>query len=172
MKLNGYKIREQLRRFRRRKQVADSQFPESLWCFAEETKATPAELAAAFAEADRAVAELETLQQRYNSANMVELNGETITLALAVKMVGGAGRLEKLWRDVSTDRKRRRYGYDEPMSRTREADAVVAQRMVSYEQAARHAEEAAEAAAKLREVIAEANAKEIDVGEIKEHLLA
>ena len=72
-------------------------------------------------------------------------------------MVGGAGRLEKMWRSASTPTTDR-YSYREE---TRNKDAIVAERQISFDDAAAYARTASKRAAALRAAIAKGNASEM-----------
>lgn len=162
MKVTGITLREGMRKWQTRLEVAAKQFTESLWQFPDDNRklASPTELSKQFLEADEAIAAIQTAQQQYNLNNIMDFRGKKISLAMAVKLIGGAGRHEKMWRSAATDSGRDKYSYRE---NTRKADDIHAERQVTVADAMRHAEEASSYASALRSVIALANAKEMEV---------
>lgn len=163
MKVTGYQLREALRNWHTRLDVLNKQFRESLWQFPDSEQPAdfkPDTLAAQFAQADDTVAALENAQQVYNQKITVTIAGRKVPLSYAVKRVGGAGRLEKMWRWAATDNGRDRYSYRET---SRKSDEVYAKRMASMNDCVRAAEKTASLASELRSAIAAANATEIDL---------
>ena len=161
MQITGFQIREALKRWNLRLETADKQFKNSLWAFEGEQMIAPLEVGKNFKEADEAVARLENLQQRYNQKVEVDVLGKKMTLALAVKMIGGAGRREKMWRLAATDTGHERYSSYRDM--TRKADDIQAKRQITVEEAMKQADEAARFAGALRAAVATGNAKQVEL---------
>jgi len=158
MKISGYKLREALRNKRTLRDVLATRFNETLFQFGEGT--LPQEVACNFCDADQAVAMLEEAQQFYNQQVTFVINSKRMTLTRAIKLVGGAGRLEKMWRSAATDTGRDRYSHREL---TRKPDEVHAHRTVTVDESIKFAQQAARQASLLRSTIAEANAREIEI---------
>jgi len=162
MKINGYLLRETRKRWMSRRDVAAKTFKDSLWQFkGDGLSLKPEEIATNFKEADEAVAALEEAQQKYNQQVNISVAGRTMTLALAIKQVGGAARLAKMWSSASTDTGSSDRYYGKTL--TRNASDVHAQKMVDPDRAVKFAEESASYASKLRSEIATANAKMLDI---------
>lgn len=163
MKVTGYQLREAIRAWELRKSAAEQLVPESLMCFAGQEHEDPAKIIAQVAEAEAKIAEIETVQSAYNLGVTVWVIDKDITLAEAIKAVGGAGRVEKLWRmAVKGDNNRDRgYGYNELR---KEKDTELAKRTISVEVAMKAAALAAQYAGALRAAIAQGNNQEKDVG--------
>lgn len=163
MRYTGYRLQGMIRDAVSARDAVALSFPESIYAFpgADATE-SPTALANALADADREVARLQVLQARYNLAVKVRFDEVTTTLHEVVKLVGGLGRLEKLWRNAArlgtatTDRYDRR-----PL--TRAAGETVAVRQVSIEECFKRAVEAAKLAAEAREAIQLGNATEIEL---------
>jgi len=160
MKITGYKLQHTLRELAHRRDTAAARFPKSLWRFEDEDKPSPEEVMAAYREAEESIAKLQTAQGKYNLAITVNVMGEEMTLSEAIKRVGGAGRMEKMWRGFAAPKKDR-YGYDDPS--TRDSGVERAQRQVSEDDAAGYAQKAARFASSLREAIQVANATEVEI---------
>ncbi len=168
MKVTGYQLREAIRRWSGVVDVTAKQFPDSIWGFdSDELDAKPKTIAAEYEEADLAIATLETAQQFYNQQIMVNVGGQRMTLSTAVKRVGGAGRLEKLWRNAATDSGRDRWSNRE---RTRSKDTEVATRSISAADCLAAARKASQFAGNLRAAIAMGNSKELEI-EIDKNLV-
>lgn len=159
MKVNGYKLREALRRWQLRRDTAAGQFPKVLTAFPDDHKPSPVDIAAAVVTAETNIAALQTAQTAYNQRITVEAQGHTFSLLGAIKSVGGLGRVEKMWRTASAPPKDRYMSNDE----TRPADQVVAKRQITYEQAAAYASDIGKQLGALREAIATGNARELEV---------
>lgn len=168
-KITGYQLREAIKRWELHKSTAAKQFDESLWAFEGDDKASPGELADTFLKAEDAVAKLQTLQARYNLSVVVDVLGSKMSLCQAVKMVGGAGRHEKMWRNAATNSGQCGYAYGQnPMSR--KTDEVHAKRTVSVKEAIERADRAARLASALRSAIALGNGQEREM-EVPSELL-
>jgi hypothetical protein len=165
MKVTGYKIKEALKLWTSRRDMAAKQFNDSIWQFEDDNLGlSPQDISAMFAKADDAVAQLQSLQQYYNTQVEFEVAGQPMTLTYAVKKVGGAARMEKMWKTAAEDT-----GVDRGRWSTRElsrnVDSVHATRMVTTKEAVRISEKAAHEASLLRTAIAVANGVEKEIGE-------
>jgi len=161
MKITGYKLQHTLRELAHRRDTAAARFDKVLWKFEDQDKATPQQIMKAYRDAEVTIAKLQTAQGRYNLAITVNVLSETMTLAEAVKRVGGAGRMEKMWRSIAAPKKDR-YSYREEEN-TRDPHVERATRQVSEDEAAVFAQQAARFASALREAIQVANATEIEI---------
>ena len=160
MKVNGYQIREAIKRWLLQRDTLAKQFNENLYAFEDEQKPSPLEVMRQFDKADRSMARLEEVQQLYNQHVRCDVQGESETLALCVKLVGGAGRRSKMWRDAGPG-KPDRYSYrDERRERSRDTD--YANRQVSVDECVSYATEAAKYASALRNAIAKGNCAEVE----------
>ena len=159
--VTGYEIREAINRWRLRKQVAERQFRDSVYVFKGDDKKSLDELATIFTEADTNIALLEDLRQNFNMQTKVRVADKEMTLSVAVKLFGGRGRLEKLWRDACIEpHDRYSSGYDR---RARSNDQEYAQRSVNMGDCMTRADEAAKNASQLRSAISVANGNKIVV---------
>jgi hypothetical protein len=164
--VTGYDIREAINRWRLRKQVMERQFRDAIYAFKGQEKPKPDEAAKEFTKADRYIALLEDLRQNFNQQVKVRITNltgedEEMTLSVAVKLFGGSGRLEKLWRD-SCHEPEERYGrYDRQV--TRSAGDEHAERRISVKDTIQKADEAARYASQLRTAISVANGNRIAI---------
>lgn len=166
MKINGYKLQSAIKQAQERREFAEKRFHGGLFVFPEDKKPSPVETAAEILRLEAKVAELQAAQAAYNLQIKVTVDGSTFSLHEAVKLAGGASRVEKLWKEaldqVSGDGRGDRY-YDRSAARQRSADAIVAAPQVSIEEAEAHVNVASKFARALREQIAAGNATEIDL---------
>lgn len=166
MKVNGYKLREALRRWQLRRETAASQFKTSLTAFPGEDKPSPIALAETMHRADVAIAQLQTAQTRYNLQAQAHLPGVgPMPLLALVKSIGACLRLEKLWREAAVVKKDKHIYYSKDPE-LRDADQIAAVRLVSFEQAAERAAAAAQKLGALREAIAIGNAQELEIEDL------
>ncbi|OHD20990.1 MAG: hypothetical protein A2Y38_09465 [Spirochaetes bacterium GWB1_59_5] len=163
MKTTGYKLQHALRELHHRRDMAASQFDDGLHQFEDDGKETPTEAFKVFSATEAQIAKLEVAQARYNLGQRVTVQGESMTLAEAVKRVGGAGRMEKMWRSIAAPKKDR-YGYDHDL--VRDASQERAKRTVSYKEAGDFAQKASRFASALREAIQVANSAEVEIEDL------
>jgi hypothetical protein len=163
MELDGYKIRAALKRWDDARTLASQTFADSLYAFDGEEKRNPEEVAEQFQVADVFYASLQIIQAVYNQRMKVDFLSKKISLAVAVKMIGGAGRVEKMWKDAVTGRKRDIY--DDREQRRRDADTEYAKKTISQARAMEKANEASKLANQLRNGIARANTHAMIWGE-------
>lgn len=161
MQVTGIQLREAIKRWNLRRDAAAAQFSESLWQFAtDENLSKPGDLMAAMQKAEAAIARLQVAQTRYNLAVKVEVQQWNMTLCEAVKQVGGAGRMQKMWRCAALDKGRESYSYRDM---TRKTDEIRAQRQISVKEALAEASRTAVLAGAFRNAIAVGNTTEIKV---------
>lgn len=164
MKVTGILLREAIKRWELRASTASSQFSECLYAFEGDDTPNPTELAAEYDKAQDAVAKIQAAQSRYNLYVKLKMSeSEEITLCQAVKRIGGAGRLEKMWRSAAQDKGHDRYSM---RNNERSKDTEYARRQVSIKDCVRNATEAAKYAAKLRSMIAIGNTAEVDIEDL------
>jgi len=160
MLVTGYRLRHAIKRLEQRRNVAVRQFKDSMYVFEGETKPSPADCMAQFRGCEEKMAALQVAQATYNLAVEVEVLGRTMTLHEAVKRVGGAGRAEKLWREVAEEDQG--YGYYSTV-RARSTEQEYAERVIPVGDCLDRADEAAQLANALREAIAMGNAQQMEI---------
>lgn len=154
MKLNGYKIQQALREAESLRTVLASQFTENQRYFASagpapDLKATMER----YVKAEDRISALQVAQAQYNCAVKLD-NG--MSLLHAIKAIGGAGRIEKMWRDSMTVAKT----YFDDTKRDGEEhkrSALEPEKALSFSKAA------SRNAAHLRMLIQTGNATEVDI---------
>ena len=159
MRVTGYKLRMAIREVTHTRDIAASQFDGSLQMFQGEQKETPERVMANYRKAEDTLAELQTAQCKYNLAVTVPVLDQKMTLCEAVKLVGGAGRAEKMWRSAAAGEKRDRWDRKD----TRNKDEEYAVKTISTEVATALAKRAAKYASALREAIHVGNACEVEI---------
>jgi len=172
MKVTGYLLREAIKQHELRRDTSAKAFDGSLKKFPDEEKDSPVEIVESFSKAEQAIASLQEAQMRYNLAVTVEIMGQgpyptdkvKMSLAKAIKLVGGAGRIEKMWRSA-TGPKKDRYGYsgsDDEMDPTR----IRAVATIKSADAIKQASRAGKVAGNLRAAIATANAELVEIEDL------
>lgn len=167
MKVNGFQIRESIKHWTLRREMAIKLFNDEGFIFQDETKVIPAIRAAEVQKADEAVAKLESFQQLFNAAQSVTFNEASITLSQAVKMVAGIGRMENLWKAYASKglsgQAASRRGYGESTNDVRKDGETHAVRVTPLETCIDAATKFARQQAALRALIASGNGHQIDV---------
>lgn len=161
MKITGYKLQHKLKQLEQLKEVHAQQFTDNVMHFeSSEDKLDLKEVFAHYTAVEKKIARLQAAQAAYNMQIKINVLGEEMTLLEAVKLVGGAGRSEKMWKDVVKSGGVTRHRFAEA---TRSKDQEYAKRSVSVEEALKHAQLATKVASSLREGIQTANAIEIEL---------
>lgn len=161
MKVTGYKIQHKLKQLEQLKEVAAQQFNDNIMQF--ESQADKLELPDVFAKytaLEKRIARLQAAQCQYNSLVKVNVLGEDMSLLEAVKLIGGAGRAEKMWKDVVKGNRSSRYSL---MDNSRSKDQEYAKRSLGINEAVGFTQQATEVASALREAIQVGNAVEIEL---------
>jgi hypothetical protein len=163
MQVNGYQIREALKRWNLRRDLLAKQIETLAWQFPGETKTVEAFTTTdkALGEAETAVAQLEDLQQVYNQKVSVSVDGRTGPLSLLVKQVRFCAARENFWKTYL--RKTADEGYRGEQTLVRETNKVTAVKVLPTEQAMVTAERCGSLTARMRAAIAQANGTNIEV---------
>ena len=162
MQINGFQIKEALKRWENRRKFAGDQFADSIVAFEEDEKEKPQKLIENYTRADSNYAKLQELQHWYNHQVKCNVGKEVHTLSYCVKIVGGLSRVENLWHDACVQ-KRDRWN---PPEKTRSKELTYAKRTVTVKEASKLAEEAAKQASEVRAAIAIGNATNVEIGEV------
>lgn len=160
MKITGYKLQHTIREASAELVVLVSQFEDSFMAFPDDEKPHPKDLYQKYLALEEKITKLQTLQGQYNLTVEVTVQDKSMTLAQAVKLVGGAGRGEKLWRSKAKIHKDR---YSIRSEEYRDKDHVYARRVMTPEECLAEAKLASKWAAALREAIQIGNATELDL---------
>ena len=162
MKVTGFQLMYRLRELQDTRDIAGTQFNDCLYQFQADAgqKPSPVELTRVYRECERKIATLQVAQAQYNLAVSVEVLGDPMTLHEAVKLVGGAGRIAKMWKDAAKKGAQPLYGYGEP---SRDKDHEYARRTVSVQECLEHSTEASRWASALRQAVQLGNAAEIEI---------
>ena len=158
IEITGYMLREALKQWTLKRDVATQQFKGSLFKFKNENKETPQKIAADILQAETALVHIQTAQMRYNLSVFVNAFGEKITLAEAIKLVGSAGRIEKMWR-TAVPSKRESFLDDGGRDPGREQ----AEQTITVKEITLATSQAGKRAGSLRSAIATANATKINL---------
>ncbi len=164
MKITGFQLTYRLKELQDAREIATAQFNDALFTFASDSdmKLSPVELARVQTDAERTIAALQVAQARYNLAVTVDVQGERMTLHEAVKLVGGASRMAKLWKEAAKRTDGPGYGYLSGQM-SRDKDHEYARRTVSVQECLERSREATRWASALRQAIQLANGTEIDM---------
>ncbi len=162
--VTGYGLRKAIKKWTVKRDAAAGKFPTVLHKFKDEVKTSPEDVAAEVLAAETAIAKLQTAQVLYNAKVQVEVNGETVTLAEAVKRMGGATRIEKMWRTAAGLEKSNRniFGYGAG-PQTRNAGVEQQESTMNPELAVDRANQASELVSLLQEAIAGGNGNKVEL---------
>jgi hypothetical protein len=168
MEITGYKLKEALKMASLEKETVLTQFDETLYAFKGEKKPSPEEISDRVSYLETKIATLQTAQSQYNLNIMVSVQGEEMSLQQAIKMVGGAGRLSKMWRSAAKGSKRDRW--ERQSSVTRKTDEEIALPTITKQDTMQRAKEAELFASRLRSAISTGNTNKVDIPWVGESL--
>lgn len=159
IKVTGGRLRGVLKVKRMALAALHSQWESQLTKFEGEEK-DPIGMMVQIRAIETSVAEVEELQAKYNLMVMVQPFKGDMSLEMAIKLVGGAGRIAKLWRDAAKGEKKERYGGR--LNQSRDKDSIYAVDSVPKELALKLAIDAEEKRDALQQAIAKGNLTEIE----------
>jgi hypothetical protein len=170
MEVTGYKLREALKMASLELETVKTQFDESLYAFDGEEKDSPEDISDKIRELEIKVARLQAAQEQYNQKVTVDVNGSKVILAVAIKLVGGAGRVAKMWKQAAKGSVRDRWSRHQ--AAIRKADEEVAKPTIDKSDALKLAKDSERYAASLRSAIAYGNTSKVAVDFVDESLLS
>lgn len=157
MALDGYTLHRAIQHQETLRDLAQAEFPTTTTAFPLETKPAPDEVMKRLTDAEYSIAALQAVLGAYNQRVRVTLaGGERISLAEAVKRVGGTSRIEKHWRKALSVPD---YGYPSE----KEEGKTYAVQTLSTQEMQQRALAAAKIAAGLRQAINQANSTKITI---------
>lgn len=160
MKTTGYALRDAIKQHELNRDTAAGTFNDSLKSFPGEAKPYPEDVVETYEKAEAAITRLQVAQLQYNLAVVVEVSGEKMTLAEAIKRLGYVGRIEKMWKGAINEAKN---PYE---SNYRDPTQVHAVRMITAERALVLSKAYGRQANSLRAAIALANGQEVEVSDL------
>jgi len=159
MKVTGYMLRDAIKEHELARDTAASAFDPSLKAFPDDTtpRKTPQEIVDTFQMEEAIIAKLQVAQMVYNLSVKVTVFDVEMALGEAVKLIGGMGRSEKMWKGAIQDRRPSYLDSD-----VRDPGQVRAERTISADVCLTLARKAGKQASALRAAIATANGTTID----------
>jgi hypothetical protein len=160
MEITGYALRDALKQWELKLAASTKAFSASLHRFKDEAdKKTPQEVVDDMLTAERAIVALQVVQQKYNLSVAVNVQGEAMTLAEAIKHVGAAGKIEKMWKNVAVGKAESRYSsYEDPTIRNNDPNQERAVPVMKSDEVLALTTQASRRASAFRSAIATANA--------------
>jgi len=165
MKTTGNMLRDGIALHSLRRDTAQRGFDGTLKAFPGEAKESPQQVMARIERAELAICSLQEAQMRFNLAVKVDVDGMgPMTLAYAIKIVGGAGKIEKMWKSVASPQKDRYGGYNH--DDVRDPTKVVAGPTVTTAEAVEYAITAAKRSSALRAAISKGNLQMVEIEDL------
>jgi hypothetical protein len=163
MRITGYMLMDRMEVLQEQARTLESQFKTALFRFPNEEveKPDPRLLLNAYQECQEKLAILQEAQAAYNLQVQVTVQGETMTLQRAVKLIGSAAHIKNQWKTAAQDEEYNRF-YGNAL-RQRDKDAEYAVRVVSVEECLRLAEAASLQATALKQALRSGNAVEVEL---------
>ncbi len=161
MKVTGYQLKEAIKMKALELDTIQSQFNDSLHRFEDEEKRSPIDIVDDLRRLENHLVELQTAQDFFNLGVQCEVNGEPISLSQAIKAVGGAGRIAKMWRTAAQGEKSDRWERARNLTRNKEDESAIP--TISKEEALNESRKSEKFAAQLRNAIAVGNSKSLEI---------
>lgn len=168
MNITGNQIKQAIKMKGLELDSVSSTFDDSLFKFEDETKMSPVSIAEVIYNLESDIAKLQAAQKFYNTNTKITFEDKTINLQEAINLVGGAGRISKLWRTAAKGEKKDRW--DRGSAKTRNKTEEVAVPTITKEEALILFKAAEKRASQLRNAIAESNILEVEISFIYESL--
>ena len=140
----------------------NNSFEDSLTYFENERKPDPIAIGAHIIKLERKLGIWQAAQKEYNVNNPITFGGRSISLQEAVSIVGGYGRVSKLFRTASGAGKKDPYGRRRGYTRT--SNEVNSLDSITREEAVEEFKRIEKEAADLRMQIGKANNNEVEIG--------
>jgi len=160
IKTTGYALQSRIRKLKVDIDTYSTQFENGKSKFQDEDKVTSMEAFTLLQNAELQLAEVQTQQCMYNQAVFIDVQGQRMSLAKAIRLVGGAGRAEAMWRKIVAPKKDR---YSMGDAAVRKEGKQYASLTYTNQKAHEMAVKTANYAAALRQAIQEANAQEVEL---------
>ena len=163
MLVTGHQLKEIIHLKQLELLTIQTQFEDSLFKFEGEEKEHPADVVTQIQKLEHEIATLQTAQGYYNDVVTVTIEGlkDPVKLAYAIKAVGGAGRVAKMWRLAAQGKRRDRW--DRMQAETRRTDEEKARPIMEWKEALKKAKEAEKFAGSMRSAIATGNTNEVSI---------
>lgn len=170
--VTGHQLKEALSLKQLELATIQTQFDESLFAFKDEKKDHPNDIVNHINKLEHEIAMLQTAQTFYNLNVKVKLGGmdREVPLTYAIKIVGGAGRIAKMWRTAAKGQQRDRW--DRLQATTRRTDEVQAEPVMDKKEALDKAKEAEKFAGSVRSAIATGNTEKMHIDFLDPALLS
>ena len=171
MKVTGYALKEGIKAKAAEVALYVSQFDESLNAFEDEVKLSPEDIGEKIAKAEEHLCLLQAAQKEFNLRIKVNpKNLREVSLEVAVKRVGGLGRLAKMFQTVAKGIIRDKWDKNRPITRSK--DEEVARPTITKEEALKCFKNYNNLASAYRTEISRANHMSADIEYITEEMLA
>jgi len=159
MQITGYALREALKQWELRLAAANNDFNGSLHRFKDDVdKPTPQQVVASILASEQAIVALQLAQMKYNLSVQVEVQGQMMTLAEAIKHVGAAGKIEKIWKTAAVGSKQNGFFATDPTIRELNPNQERAVAVLKDQELLDLTRQASKRAGALKTAIATANA--------------
>lgn len=157
VKVTGFKLKQKIQQAEIKRDSLRTALYSSFTAFEGEEKEHPAELSSQLHEIESRIANLQTIQTILNNT----INTQHGLLTTVVKKLGGATRLEQVWRDKVFEKQRRRAYYGGDNDKVRKHDEEYAKSVLTQKQLTEFFSDQVSYTATLREIIATENAREV-----------
>jgi len=168
MKVTGVGIQFAIQQQNKKIKMLDKKFKNGIKRFENDPKEDLVAISKEIEQNELLVAQLQSILTNYNLRNMLDFDGERITLAEAIKITGVLDRTEVRWRGTVEDRDR----YDRGEQRSN--DTQYREYSMTFDDRAAQQEKAQLKAARMRKTIQLANALpvELEVSRDMEQLIS
>ena len=170
MKVTGYQLKEALKIKAVIISALYNEHEDSIFKFEDEEKRSLDEILVDIEKHEKENAIIQTVQSEFNLSNEVEIPTlGKMSLEQAIKLVGGYGRMAKMYRSFAKGGTKDRWERDR--TKTRNNNEETAKPVITRNKAIIHAKQLERVASDLRSAIAMANSKTFDTIVLTEDML-
>ena len=164
--VNGYKIQHMLADLKQERDTLTALFDKETRAFPGDVAGDLMAVSGNLEKCEAEIVHIQGVQARYNTMVAIELDGKPVALSTAIKLAGGLGRVEGMWRKlVGEISSSHRSPYNEGLA-TRVKDREETQVfMVSLEAARKKLRESTKKTRECKEAVAGGNGQMIEIGD-------
>jgi hypothetical protein len=166
MRINGYKLQHILADLKQEREMLTALFDKETRAYPSEKAGDPMAVSENLEKCEAEIVHIQEVQSGYNREVRIELGGKPFSLSAAVKLAGGLGRIEGMWRklvgEISSSHRNR---YSEGLeSRVKDREEVQVF-TVSLDVAKKKLREATKMTRECKEAVAGGNGQMIEIGD-------
>ena len=166
MKINGYKLQHMLADLKQERETLTALFDKETRAFPSDEKGDLMAISDNLEKCEAEIVHVQEVQNAYNRQVMVEMAGKPVALSAAIKLAGGLGRIEGIWRKlVGEISSSHRNPYGETLAKRVKDREETQEFTISLGVARQRLREATKVTRECKEAVAGGNGRMVDIGD-------